>query len=148
MAVAESEIYRVHETVPSDFYVTGGTVPPDAASYVTRQADHELLSRRCSGGEYCFVLNTRQMGKSSLMRPHYRPFYSVQQGVSCAVFLDLTRFGGQNRHVGTMVSTAFWRKRAGQLGLYDELDDFWLDLREGNYARFFPAALRFFGKLR
>jgi DNA polymerase-4 len=48
------------------FYVTGGTLPSDASSYVERQADQELYDSLL-GSEYCYVLNTRQMGKSSLM---------------------------------------------------------------------------------
>ena len=50
----------------SAFYITGGTLPPDAASYVERQADKDLLNGLRSG-EYCYVLNSRQMGKSSLI---------------------------------------------------------------------------------
>ena len=47
------------------FFVTGGTLPLEAASYLERAADQELLNAVRSG-EYCFVLNARQMGKSSL----------------------------------------------------------------------------------
>ena len=48
------------------FFVTGGTLQVDAASYVTRQADTDLFAALLAG-EYCYVLNSRQMGKSSLM---------------------------------------------------------------------------------
>lgn len=47
------------------FYITGGTLPPDAPSYVERQADTDHYATLL-GGETCYVLNSRQMGKSSL----------------------------------------------------------------------------------
>lgn len=51
---------------PQPFFVAGGTLKPDTPSYIERQADQELYER-CLAGEYCWVLTTRQMGKSSLM---------------------------------------------------------------------------------
>src|ERR1035438_8065222 len=50
----------------NQFYVTGGTMKPDADSYVVRKADSELL-RAALAGEFCYVLTPRQMGKSSMM---------------------------------------------------------------------------------
>src|SRR5579871_6280280 len=83
------------ETLPipeSPFYVTGGTLPADAASYVARQADSDLLNSLLSG-EYCYILNSRQMGKSSLC---VRTIARLKaQGVT-TIFLDLTKFGGGN----------------------------------------------------
>ena len=51
---------------PGHFFVTGGTLQGDAASYITRQAYSDLFTSLLAG-EYCYVLNSRQMGKSSLM---------------------------------------------------------------------------------
>src|SRR5579862_3578789 len=74
------------------FYVTGGTLPPDAPSYVTRQADEDLYST-LRNGDYAYVLNSRQMGKSSLC---VRTIERLKQDGCCTAFLDLTRFGGGN----------------------------------------------------
>src|SRR5215475_1988384 len=71
------------------FYVTGGTLSRDAPSYVTRQADDDL-SDGLTQGRFCYVLTSRQMGKSSLM---VRTAARLRDaGVGVAV-LDLTAIG-------------------------------------------------------
>lgn len=52
--------------IPEDYFVVGGTLKPSHPSYVQRQADRNLL-HYAETGELCYVLTTRQMGKSSLM---------------------------------------------------------------------------------
>ncbi|MDJ0659805.1 MAG: AAA-like domain-containing protein [Crocosphaera sp.] len=49
----------------NDFYHIGGSVPLNSPSYIKREADDTLYST-LRNGQLCYVLNSRQMGKSSL----------------------------------------------------------------------------------
>lgn len=51
---------------PNSPYQVGGALLQSAPSYVTRDSD-ENLYRTLKAGGFCYVLNCRQMGKSSLM---------------------------------------------------------------------------------
>src|SRR5438309_2124062 len=73
----------------SGFFISGGTLPTDAPCYVPRQADHDLLEG-LRQGQFCYVLTTRQIGKSSLM---VRTATKLrEEGYACAI-LDLTGIG-------------------------------------------------------
>ncbi len=101
------------------FFVTGGTLPKDAPSYVSRHADKELLEG-LRGGEFCYVLTSRQMGKSSLM---VRAAVRLQaEGVAVAV-VDLTALG-QTLTVDQWYG-GLLRRIGRQLGLEDDLEAFW-----------------------
>jgi WD40 repeat protein len=73
-------------------YQVGGSLNAKSPTYIERQADHELY-KALDSGEFCYVLNSRQMGKSSL---RIRTIHRLQEkGFRCAS-IDLTNIGSQN----------------------------------------------------
>src|SRR5262245_65898410 len=71
------------------FYVTGGTLRRDAPSYVERQADR-ILYESLLQGKFCYVLTSRQIGKSSLM---VRTAARLREDGAGVAVLDLTATG-------------------------------------------------------
>ena len=77
----------------SDYrYQVGGSLTYDAPSYVVRSADTELYDA-LQDRDFCYVLTSRQMGKSSLL---VRMIHLLQDQGSRCVTLDMTRLGSEN----------------------------------------------------
>jgi PAS domain S-box-containing protein len=108
----ENELLRSAESPATFEYQVGGSLPMDAPTYVVRTADRHLY-RAIRRGEFCYVLNPRQMGKSSLM---VRMINHLQhEGIRCAS-IDMTRIGSET------VTPAQWYKGiASELGRHFEL---------------------------
>src|SRR5438093_3350351 len=104
----------------TSFYVTGGTLRPDAPSYVERQADKDLFEGLLNG-EFCYVLTSRQMGKSSLM---VRTANKLRAKGNHVIALDLTAIG-QNLTLEQWYN-GFLTSMGEQAGLEDELEQFWI----------------------
>ncbi len=72
-------------------YQIGGSLPSDSPTYVVRQADSDLFNALLNG-EYCYILNSRQMGKSSL---RIQTMCNLQkQGIACTE-IELNGIGSQ-----------------------------------------------------
>ena len=87
----ENALLRSEEAVNTFDYQVGGSLPMDAPTYVVRQADRQLYAalRR---GEFAYVLNARQMGKSSLRVQIMRRLQA--EGYDCAA-IDLSEIGNR-----------------------------------------------------
>jgi WD40 repeat protein len=83
MKMVENEPYE---------YRVGGSLPEYAPSYVLRQADRDFYAGLKSGN-FCYVFNSRQMGKTSLL---VRTLHRLRsEGVACTT-IDISGRGSGN----------------------------------------------------
>ncbi len=78
-------------TTKPSYYQVGGSLTNNAPNYVKRQADDDLYNG-LKAGEFCYVLNSRQMGKSSLQVRTIQRLRS--DGIACAA-IDISEIGNR-----------------------------------------------------
>ncbi len=118
-------------------FQAGGALDPDSSLYIERQADRELL-QHCLNGEYVFLLNTRQVGKSSLI---YRTAQHLRQEKNiCSVVISLQDFGKSG------VTQAAWLRSVvsdleEKLEMQTDVGEWWNEQPPGTdfylFSRFF-----------
>jgi WD40 repeat protein len=107
-------------------YQVGGSLPAEFAGYVQRQADLDVLAH-LRRGEYCYVFNSRQMGKSSLRVRTWKQLEA--EGIRCAEINPQSR--------GTSLTEEQWyggtiNQLISDLHLSDRVDfrSWWRERRE------------------
>ena len=95
---------QTHDLHPQFEYWVGGSLPLEALSYVKRQADEDFYAG-LKAGEFCYVLNARQMGKSSL---RVRTMKRLQDAGVVCVSIDITAGGSTEVTVDQFYFGLLW----------------------------------------
>ena len=101
-------------------YQLGGSLPEDAPSYVLRKADFDFY-QGLKEGMLCYVLNSRQMGKSSLRVKTMAKL--KREGFACVAF-DMTELC-VNQVTEDEFYSGFISHLASELNLDIDLQDWW-----------------------
>lgn len=121
------------ETVTrQDFFITGGALRADSPSYVERPADQQLREL-IQAGNLCYVLTTRQMGKSSLVARTAGHLQNL--GVRSAV-IDLTSIGSADTPIDNWYLSVVDELQS-QLELSTDAEDWWVDNSHLTHVRRF-----------
>lgn len=116
-------------------YQVGGSLPPNAPTYIERKADQELFQALVRG-EFCYVFNARQMGKSSL---RVRTMARLHRAGIRSQAIDLSGIGTQQisleqwyasitgylaKWFGLEVNVGHWWREQGHLPAVGRLAEF------------------------
>ncbi|MBD0304978.1 MAG: AAA-like domain-containing protein [Nitrospiraceae bacterium] len=103
---------------PSKFYSVGGALQPGTPSYIERAADEELY-KAIVASDFCYVLTTRQVGKTSLKA---RTAKRLQEEGFKTVDLDMTMISGESADKWYYGVASYLSQ---ELGIGDDLDAWW-----------------------